>query len=91
MPVEGGAQIARGGILRTVEGDRVDAGDLVVAVGGEVDAAQSRTERHLVAGFEPQIGEDQHPVVLQRLEHRRTELVVVDQPFRLDTDDLGAH
>src|SRR5699024_5363170 len=68
---------------------RVDAGDLVMAVRGMVDDAEPRAERHLIAWGEVQTAKDEDPVVLQRVEYRGRQIVVVDQPLRLDVEDLG--
>ncbi len=47
VPVERGAQVVRGRVLRLVEGDRVDARHRVMPVGRVVDLAESPAERHL--------------------------------------------
>ena len=62
----------------------------MVAVGGVVDLAEPAAERDLRLGVEVQAAEDQHAVVLQRVEDRVAERVVGCQPIGVDAGDLGA-
>ena len=56
-----------------------------------VDLAESAAERHLRFGVQTQTGKHQNAVVLERLEHRRAEQVVVGQSVGVDAEYLCAN
>ena len=86
MPVERGPQIVRRGVLRLVQGDRVDAGDRMMSVGGVVDSPNPRQNATCACGIQAEPRKHQHAVVFERLEDRGTQRFVACQPVEVSTE-----
>ena len=79
---------AAGGVGRASVEALVARGDRVVAE--DLDPAQPLAERDLGRVVDVETAEDEHAVLVERLQRGGRQRLVVDQPLAVDADDLGA-
>ena len=87
VPVERAPQVAGRPVLRGVEGHSEDL--RVLALAEDLDPPQPLAERHLGGVVEVKAAEDEHAVLLQRLQRPCRQRLVAEQSRGVDVRHLG--